>query len=45
MFWIGFIVGIIIGANLSLVLYAMVIAGSRADKHIEYEEKEGNRLE
>lgn len=35
MFWIGFIVGIIIGANVSLVLYACLVAGGRADEDID----------
>ena len=30
MFWIGFIVG----ANVSLILYACIIAGGKADEHI-----------
>lgn len=32
MFWIGFIVGVIIGANISLILYACIIAGKRCDE-------------
>ncbi len=33
MFWIGLLIGIIIGANVSLILYALIIAGRRADEH------------
>jgi len=36
MFWIGFIIGIIIGANISLILYACIIAGKRSDEKYEY---------
>lgn len=35
MFWVGFIVGIILGANISLVLYAIILAGRRADEQID----------
>lgn len=35
MFWIGFIVGLIVGANVSLILYACIIAGGKADEHID----------
>jgi len=35
MFWIGFIIGLIIGANVSLVFYACIVAGGRADEHID----------
>ena len=34
MFWIGLIVGLFIGANISLALYACIIAGGRADEHV-----------
>ncbi len=37
MFWIGFIVGIFVGANLSLILYACIIAGKESDR------RSGNR--
>lgn len=33
MFWIGLVVGLIVGANVSLVLYACVIAGKKADEN------------
>jgi hypothetical protein len=35
MFLIGFLVGLIIGANVSLILYACIVAGGRADEHID----------
>ena len=38
---IYFIIGLIVGANISLFLYALILSGSRADKIIE--EKEVNR--
>lgn len=34
MFLMGFVLGLIVGANLSLFLYACIIAGKQADKHI-----------
>ena len=33
MFWIGLIIGIIVGANISLILYACIIAGKESDNH------------
>ena len=38
MFWIGLVVGLIIGANISLILYACIIAGKECDKTIGYRE-------
>jgi hypothetical protein len=35
MFLIGFLVGLIIGANVSLILYACIVAGGRANEHID----------
>lgn len=35
MFWIGLIVGLIVGANVSLIFYACIVAGGRADEHID----------
>ena len=32
MFWTGLVVGLIVGANVSLVLYACIIAGKKADE-------------
>lgn len=40
MFWIGLIMGSIIGANLTIILYACIIAGKNADERIIGEEKE-----
>lgn len=33
MFWWGLLLGLFLGANISLVLYAMIIAGRRADEY------------
>lgn len=38
MFWIGMLVGGIIGGNITLVLYACIIAGRDSDRHYEYRE-------
>jgi len=35
LFWIGLISGLFIGANLSLLLYACIIAGKESDKKNE----------
>lgn len=35
MFWIGLIVGLILGANISLILYAIILTGKKADEDIE----------
>ncbi len=35
MFWIGLIVGLILGANISLLLYAMILTAKEADAEIE----------
>lgn len=32
MFWIGLIIGLVIGANVSLLLYACIIAGKKSDE-------------
>ena len=32
MFWLGLIIGLLIGANLSLLLYACIIAGKESDR-------------
>ncbi len=31
MFWIGLVVGLFIGANISLILYACIVAGKESD--------------
>ncbi len=38
MFWIGLIMGLFIGANLSLMLYACIVAGKESDKKSGYTE-------
>ena len=35
MFWIGLIIGLIVGANIRLILYACIIAGKESDSHCE----------
>lgn len=35
---IQFLVGLFLGANISLFLYACIIAGKKADEHINKEE-------
>lgn len=37
MFGVGLIVGLILGANLSLILYACIIVGKESDEHCERE--------
>lgn len=32
MFWVGLLVGLIVGANISLFLYAIIIAGKESDE-------------
>lgn len=34
MFWIGLIIGLILGANISLFLYALIIVGKQSDKNM-----------
>lgn len=38
MFWLGLIIGLLIGANLSLLLYACIIAGKESDRRSGYTE-------
>ena len=33
MFWTGLVIGLIVGANASLILYACIIVGKRADEN------------
>ena len=35
MFWIGLIIGLIVGAKISLILYVCIIAGKESDRHCE----------
>lgn len=35
MFWIGFIIGLVLGANISLFLYAFILSGKKADEKLE----------
>ena len=43
MFWTGLVIGLVVGANVSLILYACVIAGKRADeKESLFNKKEKN---
>lgn len=34
MFWIGLGIGVILGANIALVLYALILVGKDADENI-----------
>lgn len=38
MFWIGFVIGTIIGGNIALLLYACVIVGKESDAQSGYRE-------
>ncbi len=38
MFWMGLIIGLLVGANLSLILYACIVAGKESDKKSGYTE-------
>ena len=40
MFWIGLIIGLMVGANVSLLLYACIVIGKESDKRVNREEKE-----
>ena len=33
MFWTGLVIGLVVGANVSLILYACIIVGKRADEN------------
>ena len=35
MFWVGFIVGLVLGANISLFLYAIILTGKQSDGKIK----------
>ena len=34
MFWCGLIIGLVLGANISLFIYAMIIAGKESERKI-----------
>ncbi len=38
MFWMGLIIGVFVGANLSLILYACILVGKESDKKNGYTE-------
>lgn len=38
MFWLGLIIGLFVGANLSLIIYACIIAGKQSDERAKYNE-------
>lgn len=33
MFWLGLIIGLVVGANVSLILYACILAGKDSDSN------------
>lgn len=35
MFWKGFFVGLVLGANMSLFLYSIILSGKRSDEFME----------
>ena len=35
MFWLGLILGVFIGANISLIIYAMIVTGAREEEYGE----------
>ena len=35
MFWIGFTIGLVLGANISLFLYAIILTGKKSDGGLE----------
>ena len=39
MFWLGLIIGLFIGANLSLILYACIVAEKESDRRSGYTER------
>lgn len=38
MFWLGLIIGFFVGANVSLILYACILAGKESDRRSGYTE-------
>ena len=38
MFWLGLIVGLVLGANISLFLYAMIITGKESERKMNNDE-------
>ena len=38
MFWLGLIIGLFVGANLSLILYPCIVAGKESDRRSGYTE-------
>ena len=38
MFWLGLIIGLFVGANLSFILYACIVAGKESDRRSGYTE-------
>lgn len=46
MFWLGLIIGLMVGGTVSLFLYSCIVAGARADEQAGYTEVKGdNRYE
>lgn len=38
MFWLGLIIGLVLGTNISLFLYAMIIAGKESERKMNNDE-------
>ena len=38
LFWLGLIIGLVLGANISLFLYAMIIAGKESERKMNKDE-------
>lgn len=38
MSWLGFIIGLVLGANISLFLHAMIIAGKESERKMNNDE-------
>ena len=35
MFWIGLLIGLVLGANIGLFLYAMIVTAKKSDEQME----------
>lgn len=41
MLWLGLIIGLVLGANISLFLYAIILSGKEADKRFYDSDRTG----